>query len=57
MLRFDYVEKIVKNIKITADSFSNIMGLSKPSTILPTDNLSMVSQDEFNEQLKELMQP
>ncbi len=43
MLRYDFVEKIVKNIKITADSFSNIMGLSKPSTILPSDNLSTIS--------------
>ena len=48
MLRYDLVENILKDIKITADSFSNIMGLSKPSTILPGDNLSMMSLDDLN---------
>lgn len=43
MLRYDFVENIVKNMKMTADSFSNIMGLSKPSTILPNDNMSILS--------------
>lgn len=47
MLRYDFVDNIVKYMKITPDSFSNILGLSKPSTILPHDTSSMISDDEF----------
>lgn len=43
MLRFDFVDNIVKNMKISPDSFSNILGLSKPSTILPHETSSMMS--------------
>jgi len=43
-LRFDFVTNIVKDMKMSPDSFSNILGLSKPSTILPHDTSNFMSQ-------------
>lgn len=45
MLRYEFVENMIRYMKMSPDSFSNILGLSKPSTILPQENSSLMTDE------------